>query len=165
MQARYYDPVIVRFYSNDPVGYTSESPVMSFNRYLYVDNNPYKYVDPDGEFKRQILRFLKDPIRRSRDAYKSIKRELIKTGIIDTPLPPAGSPVYQGGDAPVITGRHDGKGGITPLEDNDPNQYDKEKQKRKSDSDSDKGNKEHTKNKSPSNKGKHPSMSDYLSRS
>ncbi|RHW77715.1 RHS repeat-associated core domain-containing protein [Colwellia sp. RSH04] len=50
MQARYYDPVIGRFYSNDPVGYTSANPVMSFNRYLYVNNNPYKYTDPDGEF-------------------------------------------------------------------------------------------------------------------
>lgn len=50
MQARYYDPVIGRFYSNDPVGYTSANPVMSFNRYMYVNNNPYKYTDPDGEF-------------------------------------------------------------------------------------------------------------------
>jgi uncharacterized protein YcfJ len=50
MQARYYDPVIGRFYSNDPVGYTVKNPVMSFNRYMYVNNNPYKYTDPDGEF-------------------------------------------------------------------------------------------------------------------
>jgi len=50
MQARYYDPVIGRFYSNDPVGYSSENPVMSFNRYMYVNNNPYKYTDPNGEF-------------------------------------------------------------------------------------------------------------------
>ena len=50
MQARYYDPVIGRFYSNDPVGYTPKNPVMSFNRYLYVNNNPYKYTDPNGEF-------------------------------------------------------------------------------------------------------------------
>ncbi|MCG7639743.1 MULTISPECIES: RHS repeat-associated core domain-containing protein [Alteromonas] len=50
MQARYYDPVIGRFYSNDPVGYTAANPVMSFNRYLYVNNNPYKYTDPNGEF-------------------------------------------------------------------------------------------------------------------
>jgi hypothetical protein len=53
MQARYYDPVIGRFYSNDPVGYTSQNPVMSFNRYLYVNNNPYKYTDPNGEFLLQ----------------------------------------------------------------------------------------------------------------
>ena len=49
MQARYYDPIIGRFYSNDPVGFTPSNP-MSFNRYLYVNNNPYKYTDPNGEF-------------------------------------------------------------------------------------------------------------------
>jgi uncharacterized protein RhaS with RHS repeats len=45
MQARYYDPVIGRFYSNDPVGFRD---VHSFNRYAYANNNPYKYTDPDG---------------------------------------------------------------------------------------------------------------------
>ena len=45
MQARYYDPVIGRFYSNDPLGYRG---VHSFNRYAYASNNPYKYTDPDG---------------------------------------------------------------------------------------------------------------------
>jgi len=51
MQARYYDPVIGRFYSNDPkdsVSYLSESNIHGFNRYAYALNNPYKYVDPDG---------------------------------------------------------------------------------------------------------------------
>jgi uncharacterized protein RhaS with RHS repeats len=55
MQARYYDPVIGRFYSNDPVGWTPKNPAMSFNRYLYVNNNPYKYTDPNGEFLATIL--------------------------------------------------------------------------------------------------------------
>ncbi|AWB66964.1 hypothetical protein C2869_11175 [Saccharobesus litoralis] len=54
MQARYYDPVIGRFYSNDPVS-TIEAisrgrPVYGFNRYTYANNNPYKYTDPDGEW-------------------------------------------------------------------------------------------------------------------
>ena len=49
MQARYYDPVIGRFYSNDPVGFTGE--VDTFNRYSYVANNPYKYTDPTGGSK------------------------------------------------------------------------------------------------------------------
>lgn len=53
MQARYYDPVIGRFYSNDPVGYTDANPVHSFNRYMYVNNNPYKYVDPNGKFLKK----------------------------------------------------------------------------------------------------------------
>ena len=47
MQARYYDPAIGRFYSNDLVGFTS-SNLHSFNRYAYANNSPYKYVDPDG---------------------------------------------------------------------------------------------------------------------
>ncbi|MFT6734831.1 MAG: hypothetical protein ACJAS9_003033 [Polaribacter sp.] len=46
MQARYYDPVIGRFYSNDPLGFRD---IHSFNRYAYANNNPYKYVDPDGK--------------------------------------------------------------------------------------------------------------------
>jgi uncharacterized protein RhaS with RHS repeats len=47
MQARYYDPVIGRFYSNDPAGFNGNNP-MTFNRYAYANNNPYKYTDPDG---------------------------------------------------------------------------------------------------------------------
>ena len=50
MQARYYDPVIGRFYSNDPKGtasFLSEGKIQGFNRYAYAANNPYKYVDPD----------------------------------------------------------------------------------------------------------------------
>jgi hypothetical protein len=46
MQARYYDPVIGWFYSNDPVRFRD---VHSFNRYAYANNNPYKYTDPTGE--------------------------------------------------------------------------------------------------------------------
>lgn len=45
MQQRYYDPVIGRFYSNDPIGFRDTH---SFNRYSYVGNNPYKYTDPTG---------------------------------------------------------------------------------------------------------------------
>lgn len=50
MQARWYNPTVGRFMSPDPVMYAEENPIMSFNRYLYVNNNPYKYKDPDGEF-------------------------------------------------------------------------------------------------------------------
>ncbi|WP_164852328.1 colicin E5-related ribonuclease [Rheinheimera riviphila] len=49
MQQRYYDPVIGRFYSNDPVGFTADKPMM-FNRYAYANNNPYRFTDPDGRF-------------------------------------------------------------------------------------------------------------------
>ncbi len=52
MQARYYDPVIGRFYSNDPMdaqAHLAKGNIHGFNRYTYANNNPYKYVDPDGE--------------------------------------------------------------------------------------------------------------------
>ena len=52
MQARYYDPVIGRFYSNDPVdalGHLSTpNGIHGFNRYAYANNNPYKFTDPTG---------------------------------------------------------------------------------------------------------------------
>jgi RHS repeat-associated protein len=44
MQARYYDPAVGRFLSIDPV---PASPG-NFNRYWYANNNPYKFIDPDG---------------------------------------------------------------------------------------------------------------------
>ncbi|WNZ54222.1 RHS repeat-associated core domain-containing protein [Microbulbifer sp. MKSA007] len=52
MQARYYDPNLGRFYSNDPMGtvthLSTENGIHGFNRYMYANNNPYKYTDPTG---------------------------------------------------------------------------------------------------------------------
>jgi RHS repeat-associated protein len=47
MQQRYYDPVVGRFLSRDPVGVSAASGG-NFNRYWYANNNPYTYTDPDG---------------------------------------------------------------------------------------------------------------------
>lgn len=47
MQQRYYDPVAGRFLSEDPV-LTDSNTGASFNRYVYANNNPYRYIDPDG---------------------------------------------------------------------------------------------------------------------
>jgi uncharacterized protein RhaS with RHS repeats len=58
MQARYYDPVIGRFYSNDPVGtlgHFSQGNIHGFNRYAYANNNPYKYTDPNGELLHTLI--------------------------------------------------------------------------------------------------------------
>ena len=59
MQARYYDPVIGRFYSNDPVDAVSHlsnaEGIKGFNRYSYAVNNPYKYSDPDGRSIQSIM--------------------------------------------------------------------------------------------------------------
>jgi len=51
--ARFYDSVTGRFLAIDPVGFTESNPQM-FNRYAYANNNPYKYVDPDGESAEHV---------------------------------------------------------------------------------------------------------------
>lgn len=45
--ARYYDSTTGRFLSTDPAGISADDP-FTFNRYAYTNNNPYRYVDPDG---------------------------------------------------------------------------------------------------------------------
>jgi len=47
MQARYYDPLIGRFLSIDPINFTPDMPFM-FNRYTYVNNDPVNGTDPTG---------------------------------------------------------------------------------------------------------------------
>ena len=48
MGARYYNPRLGVFYSTDPAPVDPVVP-MTFNRYIYVRQNPYRFVDPDGE--------------------------------------------------------------------------------------------------------------------
>jgi uncharacterized protein RhaS with RHS repeats len=47
MQQRYYDPMIGRFLSIDPVSADPKTGG-NFNRYKYAANNPYRFTDPDG---------------------------------------------------------------------------------------------------------------------
>lgn len=54
MGARYYDPMVGRFMGSDPVGF-QEDNLQSFNRYAYANNNPYRYVDPDGRHPLLVL--------------------------------------------------------------------------------------------------------------
>jgi len=54
MQARHYSPELGRFLSNDPIGVSLSSP-QSFNRYAYANNNPYRYVDPDGRLPVPLI--------------------------------------------------------------------------------------------------------------
>jgi|GEM_PF-3818336 len=62
MQARYYDQVVGRFLSNDPVGF-AEGGVDYFNRYSYTANDPVNNFDPDGrdtisvQFRDQKIKF------------------------------------------------------------------------------------------------------------
>jgi RHS repeat-associated protein len=44
-RARYYDPSVGRFISEDPIGFAAGDT----NLYRYVNNNPTNYTDPSGE--------------------------------------------------------------------------------------------------------------------
>jgi RHS repeat-associated protein len=60
--ARWYDPAIGQFLGMDPAG-PQEANVHSFNRYAYANNNPYKFVDPDGNSPLDVGFFIADSIR------------------------------------------------------------------------------------------------------
>ncbi|MEJ8548093.1 RHS repeat-associated core domain-containing protein [Brevibacillus borstelensis] len=47
LRARYYDPTVGRFISEDTYKGQVDNP-LSLNRYAYVSNNPLRYVDPSG---------------------------------------------------------------------------------------------------------------------
>jgi RHS repeat-associated protein len=103
MQARYYDSEIGRFMSPDPVGFT-EKNLMSFNRYLYVNNNPYKYVDPDGNFIFTAIAIISAGITvydtyQTYQTYQTYKNEgaaaAVKGLAVDTALNMAGGGVLK----------------------------------------------------------------------
>lgn len=50
MKARYYDPVVGRFVSRDPVP-THAGDVISTNAFAYVGNNPLSRTDPSGQYE------------------------------------------------------------------------------------------------------------------
>ncbi|MDR5002788.1 RHS repeat-associated core domain-containing protein, partial [Brevibacillus parabrevis] len=52
LRARYYDPKMGRFISEDTYKGQVENP-LSLNRYTYVSNNPIKYIDPSGHAQCQ----------------------------------------------------------------------------------------------------------------
>ena len=67
MQQRYYDPLTGRFLSVDPVvtgGYSGSG----FGRYHYAYNNPYRYVDPDGQNAKDDFDRPEDQRRRECEA-------------------------------------------------------------------------------------------------
>lgn len=81
MKARYYDPEIGRFYSNDPLGFDAYNPI-SFNRYAYANNSPLKFVDETGEAGKVgwLVRFVEDGFERVRPVTKREAVEIRKSG-------------------------------------------------------------------------------------
>lgn len=59
MGARYYDPLLGRFIGMDPKP-VDPADLHSINRYAYANNNPYKFVDPDGHSPIDVAFFAWD---------------------------------------------------------------------------------------------------------
>jgi RHS repeat-associated protein len=70
MQARYYDPVLGRFMSPDPIGSADQ-----FNLYAYVGNDPVNAIDPTGKILVALGRFLLSKIGK-----QAVKQEIKKEG-------------------------------------------------------------------------------------
>jgi RHS repeat-associated protein len=51
MRARYYDPDVGRFISEDPIGFKGGD----VNLYAYVQNNPVNFVDPSGKIPPNLV--------------------------------------------------------------------------------------------------------------
>ena len=52
LRARYYEPAMMRFSQKDSAPAEQYGP-LSLNRYLYVEDDPVNYHDPDGEFLKR----------------------------------------------------------------------------------------------------------------
>lgn len=82
MKARHYDPVIGRFYSKDSVGFTSSNTVM-FNRYAYVNNNPYRYIDPEGLTGEKTDMFFSDNDPEDEEGVDNDNSEFLEDSLFD----------------------------------------------------------------------------------
>ena len=109
MQARFYDPLLGRFMGVDPIGVDTNNP-HSFNRYAYANNNPYRFVDPDGNIP---VDYLIDGISLSLSAAIFANDPSVVNGLAlfgDTvlaalPYVPAGIGIVRSGDKVVVVAR------------------------------------------------------------
>ena len=69
--ARWYDADLGRFLSVDPVDF-QEGDVHSFNRYTYANNNPYRYVDPNGESPLDVGFLIVDVVKLGAAVYSGV---------------------------------------------------------------------------------------------
>ncbi|MGG1475210.1 RHS repeat-associated core domain-containing protein, partial [Brevibacillus agri] len=85
LRARYYDPKMGRFVSEDTVKGQVDNP-LSLNRYTYVENNPLRYVDPTGHIKDSFGRELNiatDPNKAAANIKEAQEKWKWTQGVID----------------------------------------------------------------------------------
>ncbi len=73
MRARYYDPEVGRFISEDPIGFAGGD----VNLYAYVSGNPINYVDPLGLWQYLGWKLLKNGGRKLIGKFSSKKAAVI----------------------------------------------------------------------------------------
>lgn len=90
MEQRYYDPVAGRFLSLDPET-TDVKTGLGFNRYVYANNSPNRYVDPDGRDAVDKFgdRFKKDMENGNGDIYKPLQLFAVAATAVILVGPPA----------------------------------------------------------------------------
>lgn len=81
MGARWYNPELGRFMAPDPVMFVTSNS-LSFNRYLYSNNSPYTFYDPDGEFLDLAIDLVSISIGVG-SAIKNFSQGNIKEGLMD----------------------------------------------------------------------------------
>jgi RHS repeat-associated protein len=82
---RWYDPSTMRFISKDPAPIDVNDP-RTINKYTFVNNNPLRFVDPDGRLSLSILRdttnFLLKPLHYARNMFQEGKIPTDENGAI-----------------------------------------------------------------------------------
>lgn len=81
-RARFYDPKIGRFISEDPIGFAGGDA----NLYGYVWNNPYKFTDPFGldGWGSSAADWADEKIDLARRWYKPDPQNWVRNGLVDT---------------------------------------------------------------------------------
>jgi RHS repeat-associated protein len=127
MQQRYYDSSVGRFLSIDPVGVNPKSGD-NFSRYWYANNNPYRFIDPDGrytcggddKFCEKIdayvnaLRNSKEQLRSNPNAKSEYR--LVSMALTHIGVKGEGGPNYVPGEISGIATAHTNQKGTTTVD-------------------------------------------------
>ncbi|MBN1907072.1 MAG: hypothetical protein JW927_18480 [Deltaproteobacteria bacterium] len=105
MRARYYDPTLGRFISEDPAGFGGGD----VNLYVYVNNNPVMLVDPSGLYTEVIIW---EPVGHGKSAFGHVSVNLNGTSYS---FSPNGMDVRPAGEYAKLNNFREGVGSVINL--------------------------------------------------